>query len=142
VLGIDKDCFEEIFHKYKSKTQTSLTEQELKEIIKEYKEIVISFGFEIPEEYTLRSQKDCLMSLSLVEYNNYISKNGIFAEYYQLECIKNHLVWGSMTKKKKIIASTYNKINNSIDLKEGFIFIHNRDICGCIKVQNETKIFK
>jgi len=90
-------------------------------------------GFEIPEEYTLSSEKDCLMSLSLFEYNRWLNKKGASAERYRLECIKNHLTWKAMSKPKKIISSYYDSATNSLIAKQGFTF--NAQKCEFEKVR-------
>jgi len=84
--------------------------------------MIDSEGFEIPEEYSLASEKDCLMSLSLFEYNRWLNKSGTIAELYRLECFKNHLTWKAMTKPKEIIASYYDPTTNSIIAKQGYTF--------------------
>jgi len=82
-----------------------------------------SDGFEIPDEYwPLMTEKESLMCLSLVEYNKWINKTGAIAEQYKLECIKQHLLNGSMTPKSEPKGSTYNPETNSIEIKSGYTF--------------------
>lgn len=98
-------------------------------------------GFEIPEEYwPLATDKDCYMSLSLKEYNTYITLRDIknksqAAKLFKLECHKKHFKYKSMLKPLIVQSCFYNKENNSIELNKGYYF--DRQKCTIKKVKNE-----
>jgi len=83
--------------------------------------MIDSEGFEIPEEYSLASEKDCLMSLSLYEHNRWLNKMSASAERYRLECIKRHLTDKTMTQ-PMVLHTIYHSSTNTIELQPGYIF--------------------